>query len=55
MELVTSTVELPRQMQGFLAHPARVRDPLPAVLVLQEIWGVDSHIQDVAVRFAAAG
>lgn len=29
--------------------------PLPAVLVLQEVWGVDDHIADVADRIAAAG
>jgi carboxymethylenebutenolidase len=40
---------------GYLAKPERVEEPLPAVLVLQEIWGVDEHIRDVADRFAAAG
>ena len=40
---------------GYLAHPERAAPPLPAVLVIQEIWGVDAHIQDVTRRFAAAG
>jgi len=40
---------------AYLARPARVREPLPAVLVIQEIWGVDGHIQDLVRRFATAG
>lgn len=40
---------------AYLARPARDEGPLPAVLVIQEIWGVDGHIQDVAERFATAG
>lgn len=40
---------------GYLAQPARVETPLPAVLVIQEIWGVDGHIQDLTERFATAG
>lgn len=40
---------------GYAAHPDKVEGPLPTVIVLQEIWGVDEHIQDVTNRFAAAG
>lgn len=40
---------------AYLVRPARAASPLPAVLVIQEIWGVDRHIQDVAERFATAG
>lgn len=40
---------------GYLARPERAGDSLPAVLVIQEIWGVDEHIQDVTRRFAQAG
>jgi carboxymethylenebutenolidase len=40
---------------GFLARPERTELPLPAVLVIQEIFGVDAHIEDVARRLAAAG
>ena len=40
---------------GFLAWPERARTPLPSVLVIQEIWGVDEHIKDVTRRIAAAG
>ncbi|MBX5466936.1 MAG: dienelactone hydrolase family protein [Firmicutes bacterium] len=42
-------------MRAYLARPARVDRPLPAILVIQEIWGPDGHIQDVTRRFAAAG
>ena len=40
---------------GYLAWPERAATPLPAVLVIQEIWGVDAHIQDVTARLASAG
>jgi carboxymethylenebutenolidase len=40
---------------GFLARPANVTGPSPAVVVIQEIWGVEKHIQEVAARFAGAG
>jgi carboxymethylenebutenolidase len=40
---------------GYFAFPERVTAPLPAVVVLQEAWGVDAHIEDVTRRFAFAG
>jgi len=40
---------------GFLAQPAGVAQGLPGALVIQEIWGVDEHIEDVTCRLAAAG
>jgi len=40
---------------GYFAMPERAARPLPAVLVVQEVWGVDAHIEDVARRFAKAG
>ncbi|MHB8418280.1 MAG: dienelactone hydrolase family protein [Myxococcales bacterium] len=55
MELFTQTVELPGSMTGYLARPARVVEPLPGVIVVQEIWGVDAHMRDVSQRFATAG
>ena len=39
----------------YVSRPAAARKPLPGVLVLQEVWGVDHHIEDVADRMAAAG
>ncbi|MBX6394134.1 MAG: dienelactone hydrolase family protein [Alicyclobacillaceae bacterium] len=44
-----------RRMRGYAARPARARTPLPAVIVIQEIWGVDDHIRDVTERIAKAG
>jgi len=55
VKLTTSTVELPGPMNGYFAHPAGVNEPLPGVIVIQEIWGVDAHMRDVTDRFAAAG
>ena len=40
---------------GYFCHPERAQTPLPAVVVLQEAWGVDPHIEDVTRRFAQAG
>jgi carboxymethylenebutenolidase len=40
---------------GYLAWPESAKRPLPAVIVIQEVYGVDSHIQDVTRRFAGAG
>jgi carboxymethylenebutenolidase len=44
-----------QEHSGYLAWPERAALPLPAVLVVQEIWGVDGHIEDVTRRLAAAG
>ncbi len=44
-----------RDRSGFLAYPEKVRTPLPSVLVIQEVWGVDAHIEDVTRRIAASG
>ncbi len=40
---------------GYLCYPARAKVPLPAVIILQEAWGVSAHIEDVTRRFALAG
>jgi carboxymethylenebutenolidase len=40
---------------GYLAYPGRAATPLPAVVVIQEAWGVDDHIEEVTRRFAIAG
>src|ERR671929_1807960 len=41
-------------MEGYLAAPDGW-PPGPAVVVVQEWWGVDEHIEDVARRLAAEG
>ncbi len=43
------------EMAIYVSRPASTNSPLPAVLVLQEVWGVDGHIVDVTDRMAAAG
>jgi carboxymethylenebutenolidase len=40
---------------GYLACFGRAKRPVPAVLLLQEAWGLDAHIEDVTRRFAKAG
>jgi carboxymethylenebutenolidase len=40
---------------GFFALPEKATTPLPAVLVIQEIWGVNDQIEDVTRRLAMAG
>lgn len=40
--------------QGFLARPDRA-GACPGVIVVQEWWGLDDHIKDVAQRFAREG
>jgi carboxymethylenebutenolidase len=42
-------------LTGFFARPERAAGPLPGLLILQEAWGVDAHIEDVTRRFAGAG
>lgn len=42
-------------MLAYTASPAQVTDATPAIIVLQEAFGVNSHIRKVADRFAAEG
>ena len=58
MELVREWVDHQSpagSVAAFLARPAPARAPVPAVVVIQEVWGVDGHIVDVAERLASAG
>ena len=43
-----------RSAHGYLALPAGP-GPVPAVIVIQEWWGLTDHIKDIAGRFAAKG
>jgi carboxymethylenebutenolidase len=43
-----------REMEGYLALPEG-EGTFPAVIVIQEIWGLVDHIRDVARRFANEG
>lgn len=40
---------------AYEVRPAQVSAPLPGILVLQEVFGVDRHIRDVCDRLAMAG
>jgi len=56
MELITEWVTFGSgRHASFSVRPAAVSTPLPTVIVIQEAWGVDAHIEDVASRFAMAG
>jgi len=42
---------------GYLTRPASATEqsPKPAVVVIQEWWGLNTHMKDIADRFARAG
>jgi carboxymethylenebutenolidase len=42
-------------VDAYIVRPAAAREPLPGLVVIQEVWGVDAHIQDMTERFAQAG
>lgn len=55
---VTDWIDLPvadgSTLRGYVAAPAG-EGPAPGLIVLQEIFGVNDHIQDLCRRFAAEG
>lgn len=58
MRLFSEWVTIARdgeEMVGFAARPQGISGVLPGLLVIQEVWGPDAHIQDMANRFAEAG
>jgi carboxymethylenebutenolidase len=40
---------------GYLAEPTTSSSPWPALIVIQEWWGLDAQTKSIADRFAAAG
>ncbi len=42
-------------VSAYMARPKPATGPVPGIVVIQEIWGVDEHIRDVTERFAIAG
>jgi carboxymethylenebutenolidase len=40
---------------GYLALPEHGTKPLPAIVVIHDVLGLDGHVQDVTRRLAAAG
>lgn len=58
MDLVSEWVDFDSPAgaaSAYLVRPRAASAPLPGVVVIQEVWGVDRHIADVAERFASAG
>lgn len=53
-EWITLTVADTPPMEAYWAHPEG-KGPWPGVLVLMEIFGVNTHIQEVTERLAAEG
>lgn len=56
-QMHTGWVKVPNgdlQIDAYLAQP-RVENPVAAVIVIQEIFGVNAHIRDVTERFAQVG
>jgi carboxymethylenebutenolidase len=41
--------------KGYFAVPEKAAEPLPAIIVIQELFGVNHHIEEVTRRLAAAG
>ncbi len=55
--LQTETVQIPNgdlQIAAYLSYPVSA-EPLPAVIVVQEIFGVNAHIREVTDRIARLG
>jgi dienelactone hydrolase len=53
MSVQTEMIEVPGGMPAFVARPDG--GPRPAVLVIQEAFGLNAHIRDVTQRIAAEG
>ena len=57
MDISTNTIQIPNQdllITAYLAQP-QTTEILPAIIVVQEIFGVNEHIKDVTRRFAQEG
>lgn len=57
MDVTTSTIELSTPDGKMEAYEARPKDggSLPAIIVLMEVFGLNSHIKDVTERIAREG
>src|ERR1700710_285843 len=42
-------------MAAYISYPENIKPGNPAIIVLQEAFGVNNHIRNVADRFAAEG
>jgi carboxymethylenebutenolidase len=55
--IITDEVSVPGKtitLKAYVARPS-IQDRLPAVIVVQEWWGLNEHIRDICRRFAAEG
>ena len=43
------------RLRGYFARPAAAAEALPIAILIQEVWGVDEHIRDLAERVASCG
>lgn len=55
MSIRSEWVSYGTKQRGFLAWPDRAKRPLPSVIVIQEVWGVEGQIEAVTQRVAASG
>ncbi|MBM4125058.1 MAG: dienelactone hydrolase family protein, partial [Nitrospira sp.] len=55
-DLTETMVQYPSEgvVRAYLAAP-QAKGPLPAIIVVQEWWGLNEHIKDVARRYAKEG
>ena len=44
-----------KPVKGFLAKPKDAKGPLPGIIVIQEWWGLNDNIRDMAKRLAGEG
>ena len=55
MQIATDWVSYEGGVAAYVSHPSAAMAPVPGVIVIQEVWGVDDHIRDLTERFATAG
>ena len=54
-EIKTKTIKCEGGLPAFIAQPAIVNHPLPAIVLIHERYGLVQHTLDLAVRFAHDG
>ncbi|MEX1031049.1 MAG: dienelactone hydrolase family protein [Paenibacillaceae bacterium] len=43
------------EYSAFIARTNKLQGKVSAIVLIQEIWGVDAHVQDIAKRIAEEG
>jgi len=54
-DYVTLSVSDGSDMNAYTAMPAKIEKALPGLIIFQEAFGVNSHIRNIAERFASQG